>query len=77
MSHVTSGSSDKIQKIKGKKFVVAKFPLCCYKYVRPKKKFLMSLLILIRKMGNKLEKLNNIFLGKSLQRKNTASSEMV
>ena len=38
MSLVTSISSDKLQKIKGKKFVLAKFPLCCYKYVRLEKK---------------------------------------
>ena len=38
MSLVTSCSSDKLQKIKEKKFVLAKFSLCCYKYVRLKKK---------------------------------------
>ena len=38
MSPVTSSSSDKFQKIKEKKFVLAKFSLCCYNYVRQKKK---------------------------------------
>ena len=37
MSPITSSSSDKLQKIKEKKFVLAKFSLCCYKYVRLKK----------------------------------------
>ena len=41
MSPVTSCSSDKLQKIKVTKFVLPKFSLCCYKYVRLKKKSLV------------------------------------
>ena len=37
MSPITSSSSDKLQKIKEKKFVLAKFSLCCDKYARLKK----------------------------------------
>ena len=73
MSPVTSCSSDKLQKIKEKNFVLAKFSLCCYKYVRLKKS-LMTLLIIIRKMRNKLEKNSIIFfLGKSLRKKGVKS----